>query len=510
MQRSQSGFLGNAKLLEALVPLPPLPSVIRYWDDFADCWKTIRNPEENAWSFEVNGEFQEFDFSSFDGALIHLLKLWLARSASELAGATIKMYFQALQKLDNSLIYTTLDLSLTLPLSVDAKWRREIVAVCNNHQLCALKSLLLFCCSQSVGVLNNDSRPRIASLRQHPVDRYASVRSGDVFFDSYEDRKIIDFLDSINDLSKHDLGNVKVSLLISACILCICYQLAMRPKQIAKLRIEHLNIFNFEKNHSVQLRFFRGKQRRGTPPIPMLRKIKREWANIFVVLHRRRTTDQAYPQTPGALTDSLFGLTPSGVGASLARLTAELGLDGRSSNDFRHSAAQRMVDAGATQAELAEYMGHSWSMTGLVYFESSPTQAERVNRALAISPIYSKIERIARNRTISTEDLSNALPVHQVGGMPHGIPIAGIGMCTLGQGLCAKNPVLSCYGCDRFLAVKNAKIHEEVLEGLRPVVLQFYNASRGENYSPAYSQLQDVLERVESIIDELNGIVDNE
>jgi len=83
-------------------------------------------------------------------------------------------------------------------------------------------------------------------------------------------------------------------------------------------------------------------------------------------------------------------------------------------------------------------------------------------------------------------------------------------MCTLGQGLCAKNPVLSCYGCDRFLAVRNAKIHEEVLEGLRPVVLQFYNASRGENYSPAYSQLQDVLERVESIIDELNGVVDNE
>ncbi|WP_256588343.1 hypothetical protein [Pseudomonas sp. Irchel 3H7] len=145
MQRSQSGFLGNAKLLEALAPLPPLPSVIRYWDDFADCWKTIRNPEENAWSFEVNGEFLEFDFSSFDGELIHLMKLWLARSVSELAGATIKMYFQALQKLDNSLIYTTLDLSLTLPLSVDAKWRREIVTACNNHQLCALKSLLLFC-----------------------------------------------------------------------------------------------------------------------------------------------------------------------------------------------------------------------------------------------------------------------------------------------------------------------------------------------------------------------------
>ncbi|AKT33517.1 site-specific integrase [Pseudomonas syringae pv. actinidiae] len=510
MQRSQSGFLGIARLIEALAPLPPLPSVIRYWDDFADCWKTIRNPTENVWSFEVNGEFLRFDFSSFDGELVHLMKLWLARSVSELACATVKIYFQALQRLDKCLIYTTLELSLIPTLSIYDKWRREIVTACNNHQLSALKSLLLFCCGQSLGLLSNDSRPRIASLPQHAVDKYASVRSGDVFLDLYEDRKVIDYLDSLNDASRHDLAYLKTPILISVCILCICYQLAMRPKQIAKLKVEHLNIFNFENSVSVQLRFFRGKQRKSTAPIPMLRKIKREWANIFVELHRRRTTDQAFPQASGALPDSLFGLTPAGVVISLARVSAELGLDGRSSTDFRHSAAQRMVDAGATQEELAEYMGHSWSMTGLVYFESSPTQAERVNRALAISPIYSKIERIARNRTISTEDLSSALPAHQIGGMPHGIPIAGIGMCTLGQGLCAKNPVLSCYGCDRFLAVQNSKIHEEVRDGLRPVVLQFYNASRGENYSPAYSQLQDVLERVEHVIDELNGAVDNE
>ncbi|NMX60324.1 site-specific integrase [Pseudomonas sp. WS 5079] len=510
MQRSQSGFPGDARLLEALAPLPPLPSVIRYWDDFADCWRTIRNPEENVWSLDINGVHLEFEFSCFDKEIVKLIKLWLIGCTSELACMTFSMYFHSLKRLDQRLILTVLDFSTIPPLGLTDKWEHEILPVCGNHQLNALKSLLLFCCGQSVGFLSNDSRPRIASLRQHPVDKYARVRSGDVFLDLYEDRKIIDFLDTLNDASSHDLAHTKTPLLISACILCICYQFAMRPKQIAKLKVEHLKIFNFENTASVQLRFFRGKQRKSTAPIPMLRKIKREWTNLFVELHRRRTTGQAFPQSPGALADSLFGLTPAGVVTSLARLTAELGLDGRSSTDFRHSAAQRMVDAGATQEELAEYMGHSWSMTGLVYFESSPTQAERVNRALAISPIYSKIERIARSRTISTEDLSNALPAHQIGGMPHGIPIAGIGMCTLGQGLCAKNPVLSCYGCDRFLAVQNSKIHEEVRDGLRPVVLQFYNASRGESYSPAYSQLQDVLERVEHVIDELNGGVDNE
>lgn len=84
-------------------------------------------------------------------------------------------------------------------------------------------------------------------------------------------------------------------------------------------------------------------------------------------------------------------------------------------------------------------------------------------------------------------------PDQQIGAVPHGIPIAGIGGCGIGQSLCVKNPVLSCYTCRKFMPLKDSRIHEEVVESLRPVVMDFANASRGNNESPAYTQLRRML-----------------
>ncbi|MBP0657292.1 site-specific integrase, partial [Mycobacterium tuberculosis] len=71
-----------------------------------------------------------------------------------------------------------------------------------------------------------------------------------------------------------------------------------------------------------------------------------------------------------------------------------------------HTAAQRLVDAGASQEELAEFLGHSDMTTALVYYETSANQAERVNKALGISEIYQRVARIAHNRFIGPEELA--------------------------------------------------------------------------------------------------------
>ncbi|MCA4131146.1 site-specific integrase, partial [Pseudomonas aeruginosa] len=165
---------------------------------------------------------------------------------------------------------------------------------------------------------------------------------------------------------------------------------------------------------------------------------------------------------------------------------------------------QRLVDAGASQVELAEFMGHSYADTGLVYFDASPAQADRVNKALALSPIYTNIADVARTRTIDKNKLLHLSPDHQIGAVPHGIPIAGIGACNLGQSLCSKNPVLSCYSCRRFMAVTDTAIHREVLDSLRPVVRFFYDESRGEIASPAYMQLRKTLESIQAVIADLD------
>jgi len=43
----------------------------------------------------------------------------------------------------------------------------------------------------------------------------------------------------------------------------------------------------------------------------------------------------------------------------------------RTATDLRHSAAQRLVDAGASVEEVAEFLGHSYWDTSLIYFNAS-------------------------------------------------------------------------------------------------------------------------------------------
>ncbi|MCB2256670.1 site-specific integrase, partial [Pseudomonas chlororaphis] len=189
----------------------------------------------------------------------------------------------------------------------------------------------------------------------------------------------------------------------------------------------------------------------------------RRRAFTFAELYQRRLTNPHCQIDAFALPDSLFGLTPQSVGSLIIKITESITGFPRSANHLRHSAAQRLVDAGASQAELAEFMGHSYADTGLVYFDASPAQADRINKALALSPIYTNVADIARTRTIDRDKLS----------------------------------------CHRFMAVTDTAIHREVLDSLRPVVRFFYDESRGEVASPAYMQLRKTLESIKVVIADL-------
>jgi len=177
----------------------------------------------------------------------------------------------------------------------------------------------------------------------------------------------------------------------------------------------------------------------------------------------------------------------------------------RSATELRHTAAQRLVDAGASQEELAEFMGHSDLRTGLVYFQTSPNQAERVNSALGISEIYQQVAKIAHDRFIDHDELSALKGEQQIGAAPHGIPIAGIGGCAIGQPVCPSNPVTACYGCRKFMPLHDAETHKRVLADFRGVVKFFSEASKGDFNSPAYVQLKRTISSVQSIIAEIEG-----
>jgi hypothetical protein len=248
---------------------------------------------------------------------------------------------------------------------------------------------------------------------------------------------------------------------------------------------------------AVHLTFTMIKQRHGRRA--MVRKVKREWSPLFVELAAR------VRQSGCAGTERVFGLNPDKLASRLAQTTEHILGHRRYATELRHTAAQRLVDAGASEEELAAFMGHTHLDTGLMYFQSSASQAERVNRALGISPVYQRVMKIAHDRVISPQELAELKSEQQIGGVPHGIAITGIGGCSSGQPACPYNPVTSCYGCRKFMPVNDIAVHNQVLSDLRTVVNFFHTASRGESVSPAYAQLRRTINNVDAVITELEA-----
>jgi hypothetical protein len=239
------------------------------------------------------------------------------------------------------------------------------------------------------------------------------------------------------------------------------------------------------------------KQRSSKRVFPMVRRIKREWSPLLVEVFKRaklRRLDGA---------DHVFSRTPTEISSVISDLTESLGCR-RGATELRHTAALRLVDAGASEEEIAAFMGHTDLNTGLIYFTSSRSQAERINQALGVSSTYQNVLKIAHGRFISSDELAGLKGDQQIAGVPHGMPIAGIGGCELGQPSCPNNPVMSCYGCNRFMPIASARIHMLVLEDLREVMRFFYESSYAERGSPAL-QLEGTIAKVQAVIDELGG-----
>lgn len=503
----------SAEALMAAQALPQLPSLIRYIDDFADEWRVIRDPDSDMWHLQGDGAKFTFKFDAYEEPLKLILKHWLSWGLSRLATASVKTNYYSLKQLHEKYSATLFYKLLTYePLQLRQFWYDTLLTENDFSILRAAKSFLAFMCEMSLGKLTPGYVDFVGAFSLPPQDKYLAVRTGDVFLSSDEEVAIIDFLDETNSLMRTSKTRVDYQMLRLACILCISYQYAMRPIQIAKVRLSDVRIYtgSLADGPAVHITFLRAKQRSNINCLPMLRKIKREWAFIFVELHQRRIANPNFHIEPNALPDSFFGLTPQSIGHLVCKTTESITDISRSANHLRHSAAQRQVDAGASQDELAEFMGHSYTDSGLVYFDASPAQADRINKALALSPIYSSVADAARTRTIDKDKLLHLLPDHQIGAVPHGIPIAGIGACNLGQSLCSKNPVLSCYTCRRFMAVTDPAVHKEVLDSLRSVVRFFYDESSGETASPAYMQLRKTLDAIQTVIVDLNEFGPNE
>ncbi|WP_234843415.1 site-specific integrase [Sinorhizobium meliloti] len=338
-------------------------------------------------------------------------------------------------------------------------------------------------------------------LKSPKVDKYRVVRAGDCFLPLDQQAMIVNYIDDMCAALATDPDAIEDADLRDVCMLIMSYQYAFRPGQIARIELADVRLFS---TGAVHVAVSLIKQKDNSKRIRVSRRIKREWGALFNELARRRDSG-VMPPEEGVPPRLLFGLKPQGVSRAIMELTVNLTGEAWTPTDLRHTAAQRLADGGISHVGLTEFLGHTSDRIANVYFDTSPAQAQRINEALAISPIYSNLAKIAKTRTIDKAMLLGLPPDQQIGAVPHGVPIAGIGGCNLGQSLCTKNPVLACYTCSKFMPLGELDIHQEVLESLRPVVTEFAAASRYNQQSPAYGQLKTTLDAVRRVVEELKA-----
>lgn len=478
----------------AVASLPPLPRTIQYEDDYDDEVIRIKVAEAtDAIRLRVSGSACTLQLDRYELRIRPLMRAYLLSALQTKAPASVATEYGLTAPIDATDIER---LAVSPPMGARQLWP-SIVAKYVPGACSALKALMSYLCH--VRFCNWTPLHREFVARSFPVpsrDAYSAIRGGDCFLTVDEESCLVRWID---DAAQAAASMSKAPLEI-ACLVTCSYQMGMRPKQLGIIRKRDCSVRSSPEDGSpiVHLQFRMLKQRDpAVSRLPLLRKVKREWAPLFSELMRRKESED-----DGSF---LFGFRSSvALGKALIdQLDKIIPGGGRVAYDLRHSMAQRLVDSGASHEELAAAMGHSELRTGLVYFRASANQAELVNKALGISETYRTVARIATERFIDESELAKLRGDQQVGGVPHGIPISGIGGCESGQPSCPFNPVTACYGCPKFMPVRDLALHEQVLKDFRSIVLFYKDVGHGEVASPAYLQLQRTISEVQGVIREL-------
>jgi hypothetical protein len=489
-------FSGEREPRRLSVEVPLFPSAFRYVDDFTDTDHYFSDFDLVAWPLSNNGSmaYLRFERYSGDARLQRLIKVFVTDLIVRFSPGTTRLRLDGLAVFELDEIVSMIECA---PDDSRELWDLLLSKRYSSQGYNGLKALLKFSAERSIGNWTPLYLPFLSSSLPLPsYDKFAAVRSGDVFIAIEDEATLVRW---IYERSHIAAALATPELLDTALVIC-SYQFAMRPKQIGLLKCEHCRVlFSETGGVGVHLTFRMVKQRTpASAKTPLIRKIKREWAPIFAEIYARGQDE------PGD--SKLLGFASSA--AVCVRLNELLGQITRShwnATDLRHSGAMRQVDAGASAEDLAEFMGHSTLESGLVYYDASATQAERVNKALGLSEVYQNLAKLGVHKFISNDELSDLKGEQQIAGVPHGIAIAGIGGCQTGQPSCPYNPITACYGCPKFMPVNDTAIHRKVLEDFRGVVRFFYDSSRAEAASPAYLQLQRTISDVDAVIQELEN-----
>ncbi len=173
---------------------------------------------------------------------------------------------------------------------------------------------------------------------------------------------------------------------------------------------------------------------------------------------------------------------------------------------LRHHLAQSLADQGASAEVIAEILGHNSTLPARAYIASTPEIAKIKTKALGKNSTYANINKMLMTGKIIEK--KNSPRERWVNGMVGSQYIGGIGSCGLSENTaCPKNPVYSCYTCNKFHPFKDGP-HEEVKTGLQKQAQLFIDIAEKSmtlEHNRPVIQLERTIESVNEVITRINN-----
>jgi integrase len=356
------------KILDAL---PPNPEVVQYYDEFGETLRSIPNfVEVKEIVVQYSGLKQAVDFSHFGkeyGALLKHFIVYLVQQDYNMS--TIYKMICCFKLIEVDEINKLFSIN---PTELKSWWRLVRARNYPKGSYLSLKALLRFQCFFHINGWTQNHIAIISSLPLPMVDKYAAIRTGVVFLSIEEEAKIVRYLDVLANSLVRAPQHIDDDELCSGGTLLCSYLFAVRPYQIASLHLRDVRIWQGVKDERtmVHLTFKMIKQRMTSKVYPITRRVKHEWTNIILEQHQRRRNKGMVEN------DYLFDIESANeMSKQISRIASKLVGRKILAGHLRHTGAQRLVDAGASQEEVASFLGHSDNTSCMVYFDTSPNHA---------------------------------------------------------------------------------------------------------------------------------------
>ena len=271
----------DTSLIQTIEKLPPLPKTIIYEDDYDEVVRSIDVAAcDDDFIIFISGKKLKINLLKFEQPLRLIVRHFLLLELIDSAPVTVHNYYNGLRIISQKSLY---EIMKSAPIYTSLNWEK-IMGGYPLNEVVATKAFLSYLCNLELGAWSFHFRKLVSNLPTPYRGVYSVVRAGDCFLDIQEEASLVRWIDDAAN-SVESLSNKEIQI---ASLVVSSYQFGMRPKQLGTLRKRdcEIRISKEDGLPSVYFTFRTLKQKNlMASRLPLLRKVKREWAPLVVAAY---------------------------------------------------------------------------------------------------------------------------------------------------------------------------------------------------------------------------------